>query len=828
MVFPFGVSVGDFISGIKLICDSIQALNDAHGASSQYQQLLSSLQSLQAALLQIDSLQLDPSMVPQQQAIRRETESCRQCVNHFLMRIDKYRVLQISTEPRWSIASVKGAARKIQWGLFKKEDVASFQNVLSARVDSIQMLLLTFQVASSQLQEKSIKTHINTTKNSLAIDVDQQFSTQLALSTTTHNLVCEQQRQLGSIESKVDAGNTTMQNHLNALLDLKHKLDNGLSPGDQRLLFSMVCQSLTQNGTLLQHIMEIKSTLLLERCMPPQVPLQEPVILHDALGRATPFHLDFINSSKAFIAVLRVRFEHKGIQKIERDEFLLEDAVKNRELSLRATPWESLFKPGQYVNMSMIFQETSAPWTCPSCSQANPKECDSKMVKCTFCSLEYRKTEVALTPRTRKTLNKSMPQVTSTSPRQHTSSSTVEPDISDFTRVLIRSVRVIQKHEQSSNHDSTFRSSSSRSVQSSSDKRSVEELDSGASDFSTLDLQMTEMKYLDLLQNWDHGAALTVLREELTPVYLGNIQRLHYLSSLMMSTPEELHVALEAENWEMQERVNSVTNSTLPLLWPPQLDDGPRREIVGHKPQRQANHERNPYSNYLRPPPPHNRTSSRLALPAPLIPSYPSISIYRGPSQNDGFASSRLATETKPLHLPSQRPSSLAPERFPLLRLDKRTTAQANDNEQNRLKWAEGKKGGPEECNFNVHFSDEMDQPIARPAKSFGHQENNTTSGGLLEDGSGDDNEHGFANSADPTDQGPSPLGRFSYAYTPDGSPIVQPFGKISDFTKYMQRKSPDNDSDPNYDPREVKRRKLRKIELRQEYLFLAGNKREI
>ena len=146
MVFPLGVSVGDFIAGINLLCDSIQALNDVHGASSQYQQLLTSLDSLKAALVQIESLQLDASQAIQHQALRKETESCRQCINHFLERIDKYGVLQTTSQPRWSLVAVKNAARKIQWGLFKKEDVAQFQAVLSMRSDSIQMLLLTLQV----------------------------------------------------------------------------------------------------------------------------------------------------------------------------------------------------------------------------------------------------------------------------------------------------------------------------------------------------------------------------------------------------------------------------------------------------------------------------------------------------------------------------------------------------------------------------------------------------------------------------------------------------------------------------------------------------------
>lgn len=56
MVFPFGVSLGDFITGIKLICDSIQTLNEATGASYDHKQLLATLKSLISTLVEIDSL----------------------------------------------------------------------------------------------------------------------------------------------------------------------------------------------------------------------------------------------------------------------------------------------------------------------------------------------------------------------------------------------------------------------------------------------------------------------------------------------------------------------------------------------------------------------------------------------------------------------------------------------------------------------------------------------------------------------------------------------------------------------------------------------------
>jgi hypothetical protein len=49
MLFPFGVSVSDFLSGIKLIKTSIEACSDTHGAQADYSELSGSLGSLQRA-----------------------------------------------------------------------------------------------------------------------------------------------------------------------------------------------------------------------------------------------------------------------------------------------------------------------------------------------------------------------------------------------------------------------------------------------------------------------------------------------------------------------------------------------------------------------------------------------------------------------------------------------------------------------------------------------------------------------------------------------------------------------------------------------------------
>lgn len=137
----------------------------------------------------------------------------------------------------------------------------------------------------------------------------------------------------------------------------------------------------TQNRSLL---LELKATIQLQRELPPQVLLQKPVILHDPLGRSAPFHIEFINSVDALMAVLKVRFEHVGFERVRRLLFELRETNGQKEINIFG-PWETAFlvsssqhllsfteysKPGQQVEMSMLFGAKEGQYLdrCPRCS----------------------------------------------------------------------------------------------------------------------------------------------------------------------------------------------------------------------------------------------------------------------------------------------------------------------------------------------------------------------------------------------------------------------------------------------------------------------------
>jgi hypothetical protein len=107
----------------------------------------------------------------------------------------------------------------------------------------------------------------------------------------------------------------------------------------------------------------------LQKSIPAQVLLKEPVIFTDALDRVAPIHLDWITSWDAFLAVLEVRFSHLGSNKIKRREFALQESATRSELAF-TRPIDLCLKPGQHVDMCMIFQDrtgVTAKNVCPHC-----------------------------------------------------------------------------------------------------------------------------------------------------------------------------------------------------------------------------------------------------------------------------------------------------------------------------------------------------------------------------------------------------------------------------------------------------------------------------
>lgn len=124
----------------------------------------------------------------------------------------------------------------------------------------------------------------------------------------------------------------------------------------------------------------------LQSKLPPQIQLQQPVLFEDAHERLTPLHVEFINSFAAFQAVLEIRFSQvPGLKKVKGLEYTMEDTASRRSLDL-SKPWESLFRPGRKVIMSMLFEQVETTMSsCPGCFRETAQKGGCKNTHTQWC-----------------------------------------------------------------------------------------------------------------------------------------------------------------------------------------------------------------------------------------------------------------------------------------------------------------------------------------------------------------------------------------------------------------------------------------------------------
>ena len=337
MATGFGFSVGDLFLGLKLLKESIDAVNDSKGAAADFTALATEITSLQDGLEAIEELQAKlPFSIKQTSALDRAISTCQGSIDEFLTSVSKYQPhLKAKT------SGLRSNYRKIRWTVCKKDDIAKFRAQLGRHASAITMLLVTFQAKQT---------------------VDSKAS--------GHDLVVKTQ----CLDESYITG---------MLKDMTV---------EQQQFFLIIIQ---QNKQLLHSIEDLRSMLQMQSAVPPQVLLQQPVILLDPFGKIAPFHMDFIDSSECFMAVLKARFQRNGVtpaglSKLENGDFLLQDTRRRRPIDLNEN-WAAVFRPGQNVDMSMVFHRFACPpSTCPLCLETNRDEDEDEQTHCRGCGLCYQ------------------------------------------------------------------------------------------------------------------------------------------------------------------------------------------------------------------------------------------------------------------------------------------------------------------------------------------------------------------------------------------------------------------------------------------------------
>ncbi|KAL8694812.1 MAG: hypothetical protein Q9218_000571 [Villophora microphyllina] len=333
----FGFSVGDIVAGLKLIKQSIEALQDTKGSSADFETLGHEIDSLKAGLEAVEDLKLDQRFGPDSKhcvAIRQATARCWQCIETFLATIAKYQPWLRSKAP--ACLNWKANLKKIQWALCKKDDVNRFRAQLERHASSISMLLITLQVTQ----------------------------------TFDHPNHQEGQHQIAK---------KAHDKNLDLHFDQTNAILFGLSL-DQRQMFRSLLESNRQliqaNERMAYELQQVRSAVQLHIEVPPQVSLQKPVTLLDACGTVSAFHIDFINCPEAFLAVLKIRFQQHGVKErglkmLDDSQFVLEDFRGKLDLS---KPWSQIIKPSSKIDMKNEVDFESA-------------------TECTQCGLFYRRVQ---------------------------------------------------------------------------------------------------------------------------------------------------------------------------------------------------------------------------------------------------------------------------------------------------------------------------------------------------------------------------------------------------------------------------------------------------
>ena len=116
MPIAFGFSFGDFVSGICLIRDLIQALEGSAGSGQEYRDLIKELYSLERALLTVYELKVNESLQFHKTAIEQVVGRCQEIISTFLTKITGFNP---SLRLFGSGNTMKDAFKKIQWALCK-------------------------------------------------------------------------------------------------------------------------------------------------------------------------------------------------------------------------------------------------------------------------------------------------------------------------------------------------------------------------------------------------------------------------------------------------------------------------------------------------------------------------------------------------------------------------------------------------------------------------------------------------------------------------------------------------------------------------------------
>jgi hypothetical protein len=159
MTVPFGFSVGDFVTGIGLVRNIIDALQTSSSSRGRYQGLLSELFTLERALLEVKKLSFDDEQVTEAKkldveallgALHRTAVQCQDSIDKLFANVRKHEghLTVNGSGSKW-----KDALRKLQWSLLTDKDLEESRAEIRGHSSSITMLITIVQLYVCRIAE---------------------------------------------------------------------------------------------------------------------------------------------------------------------------------------------------------------------------------------------------------------------------------------------------------------------------------------------------------------------------------------------------------------------------------------------------------------------------------------------------------------------------------------------------------------------------------------------------------------------------------------------------------------------------------------------------
>ena len=327
MPVAFGFSVGDFIAALELVGTVFDALRKSSQSSASFRSLINELCALETALLRVKRLDIEDYSTVKVTALHKAASQCLNTIDTFWEKTQKY---QPHLQGGGTSSKVKDVWYKIKWALCKIEDVEIFRAEIRGHISSLEILLLSMQLEATQIDRRLRDSNY---KSLATVIQELSYNAMEKLSTIAENVAETVQQGKALLESSTKVVQTNLQ-----VFQLVHDF----------------------------HLFVLR--------IPGQIQRQQPVYLIDALNIERPFHLEFVGSATALLAVLKDNFKETGCgpDMIDRGEFVIEELGTEILINL-SNPWGSCFYPGQKVAMTMRFKgpTLSGLSTCPRCGNSH-------------------------------------------------------------------------------------------------------------------------------------------------------------------------------------------------------------------------------------------------------------------------------------------------------------------------------------------------------------------------------------------------------------------------------------------------------------------------